>query len=178
MRYIVIQKGMASLNTPLSVRLSDEDTSFLANLEVDGAVTASDKIRGLIRQARQRAEPVDSFPAALVISHEQLAAAVRAVRIIEQDLDCHSDVAVGLMTVAEEFLALALTAPRPGSAGAADDLVRHEARLVDCGARMTEQLLRWAVTPTAPAYDPAVISRRLADLADLMRLVSAATAAR
>lgn len=178
MRYIVIQKGMASLNTPLSVRLSDEDTSFLANLEVDGAVTASDKIRGLIRQARQRAEPVDSFPAALVISHEQLAAAVRAVRIIEQDLDRHSDVAVGLMTVAEEFLALALTAPRPGSAGAADDLVRHEARLVDCGARMTEQLLRWAVTPTAPAYDPAVISRRLADLADLMRLVSAATAAR
>ncbi|MNE54048.1 hypothetical protein D3C80_1488060 [compost metagenome] len=169
---------MASLNTPLSVRLSEEDTSFLAKLEVDGAVTASDKIRGLIRQARQRAEPVESFPAALVVSHEQLATAVRAVRIIEQDLDRHSDVVVGLMTAAEEFLAVALTAPRPGSAGAEDDLVRHEARLVDCAARMTDQLLRWAVTPTAPAYDPAVISRRLAGLADLMRLVSAASAAR
>ncbi|MNU30065.1 hypothetical protein D3C71_185470 [compost metagenome] len=169
---------MASLNTPLSVRLSDEDTSFLAKLEVDGAVTASDKIRGLIRQARQRAEPVESFPAALVVSHEQLAAAVRAVRIIEQDLDRHSDVAVGLMTAAEEFLALALTAPRPGSSDAAEDLVRHEARLVDCAARMTDQLLRWAVTPTAPAYDPAVISRRLGELGDLMKLVSAAPAAR
>lgn len=169
---------MASLNAPLSVRLSEEDTSFLAKLEVDGAVTASDKIRSLIRQARQRAEPVESFPAALVVSHEQLAAAVRAVRIIEQDLDRHSDVAVGLMTAAEEFLALALTAPRPGSAATADDLVRHEARLVDCAARMTDQLLRWAVTPTAPAYDPAVISRRLAELADLMRLVSTASAER
>lgn len=169
---------MAPLNTPLSVRLSEEDTSFLAKLELDGAVTASDKIRGLIRQARQRAEPIESFPAALVVSHEQLAAAVRAVRIIEQDLNRHSDVVVGLMTAAEEFLALALTARRPGSTVTADDLVRHEARLVDCAARMTDQLLRWAVTPTAPAYDPAVISRRLAELADLMKLVSAASAAR
>lgn len=168
---------MASLNTPLSVRLSEEDTSFLARLKVDGAVTASDKIRGLIRQARQRAEPVEDLPAALSISHEQLAAAVHALRVVEQDLDRHSDVVVGLMTTAEEFLALALTAPRPG-VSVAEDLVRHEARLVDCAARMTDQLLRWAVTPTAPAYDPAVISRRLAELADLIRLVSAASAAR
>src|SRR5690606_7020423 len=102
----------------------------------------------------------------------------RAVRIIEQDLDRHSDVAVGLMTAAEEFLALALTAPRPGSSGAADDLVRHDARLVDCAARMTEQLLRQAVMPKAPAYDRAVIPRRLAELRDLMKLVSAAPAAR
>jgi hypothetical protein len=43
---------------------------------------------------------------------------------------------------------------------------------------MTDQLLRWALTPTAPAYDPAVISRRLAESAELMRLVSAALAAR
>lgn len=169
---------MASLNTPLSVRLSDEDIGFLAELEVDGAVTASDKIRGLIRQARHRAEPVESFPAALAVSHEQFAAAVRRLRIIEQDLDRHSEVAMGLLTVAEEFLALALTAPRPDAVRVADDLVRHEARLVDCAARMTEQLLRWAVTPAAPGYDSAVISRRLAEMADLMRLVSAASAAR
>lgn len=167
---------MASLTTPLSVRLSEDDTSFLAELEIEGAVTASDKIRGLIRQARHRAEPVDSFPVALAISHKHLAAAVRSVRVIEQDLDCHSEVAVGLMTTAEEFLALALATPRPGAA--TSDLSRHEARLVDCAARMTEQLLRWAVTPTAPAYDPAVITRRLAGLSDLMRIVSAAQAAR
>ena len=85
---------------------------------------------------------------------------------------------MGLLTVAEEFLALALTAPRPDAVRVADDLVRHEARLVDCAARMTEQLLRWAVTPAAPGYDSAVISRRLAEMADLMRLVSAASAAR
>jgi hypothetical protein len=167
---------MASLTTPLSVRLSDDDTSFLSGLEIDGAITASDKIRGLIRQARHRAEPVESFPVALAISHDHLAAAIRAVRVIEQDLDCHSEVTVGLMTTAEEFLALALAVPQPGAASS--DLARYEARLVDCAARMMEQLLRWAVTPTAPAYDPAVISRRFSGLLDLMRLVSAAQAAR
>lgn len=175
MNYIL---AMASLTTPLSVRLSEEDTSFLSRLEIDGAVTASDKIRGLIRQARQRAEPAESFPAALALSHDHLAAAVRSVRILEQDLDRHSDVASGLMAAAEEFLALALAVPRPDAAGSPDILVRHEARLVDCAARMTEQLLRWAVTPTAPAYDPAVVSRRLEGLKDLMRLVTAAEAAR
>jgi hypothetical protein len=169
---------MASLTTPLSVRLSEEDTGFLSGLEIDGAVTASDKVRGLIRQARQRAEPVQSFPAALSISHDYLASAVRAVRVIEQEVGLHSDVAVGLMTSAEEFLALALATPRAGPETTRDDLTRHEARLVDCAARLAEQLMRWAVTPSAPAYDPAVVSRRLEPLADLMRLVSAAPAAR
>lgn len=168
---------MASLSTPLSVRLSEDDTAFLASLEMDGAVTASEKIRGLIRQARQRADSPDSFPAALAFSHEHLAAAVRAVRVIEDGVDLHSDVTVGLMTTAEELLALALAAPRPGVAEVGD-LVRHEARLVDCAARMMEQLLRWTVTPTAPAYDIHVVSRRIAVMADLMRLVSAASAAR
>lgn len=169
---------MASLTTPLSVRLSEEDSSFLAKLEIEGAITASDKVRGLIRQARQGAEPIESFPAALAVSHDHLANAIRAMRVAEQAQDLHSDVAVGLMTTVEEFLALALMPPRSDSLTASEDLVRHEARLVDCAARMTEQLLRWAVTPTAPAYDPAVVARRIAGLSDLMRLVSAVEAAR
>jgi hypothetical protein len=167
---------MASLTTPLSVRLSEDDTSFLTELEIDGAITASDKIRGLIRQARHRSEPVASFAAALTLSHEHLAVATRTLRVIEQEANCHSDVTVGLMTSAEEFLALALAAPRAGATP--EDLARHEARLVDCAARMTEQLLRWAVTPTAPAYDPSVVTRRLASLTDIMKFVSATNAAR
>ena len=169
---------MASLTSPLSVRLSDEDTRFLAALEIDGAVTASDKIRGLIRQARQRAEPIASFPEALSASHDHVAAALRALRLLEQDRDLHSDVAAGLLGTAEEFLALALSVPRPGPDATRDDLVRYEARLVDCAARMTAQLMRWAVTLRAPAYDPAVVSRQVAGLAELMRLVSAASSAR
>lgn len=169
---------MASLGIPLSVRLSGEDTSFLARLEIDGAVTASDKIRGLIRQARQRTEEVDSFPAALGISHDQLASAVRAVRLLEQECGAHSDVVIGLMTTAEEYLALALAAPRPGVADAATALRAHEARLVDCAARMVEQMLRWAVTPRAPAYDAGVVARRMTLMADLMQITAANGAAR
>jgi hypothetical protein len=169
---------MASLTTPLSVRLSDEDTGFLAALEIDGAVTASDKIRGLIRQARQRSEPIESYSEALSASHEHMTSALRALRLIGADLDMHSDVAVGLLGVAEEYLALALAVPRPGPRATRDEVVRYESRLVDCAARMTAQLLRWGVTPHAPAYDPAVVSRHLAGLVELMRLVSAAEPAR
>lgn len=169
---------MASLTTPLSVRLSEEDTAFLARLQMDGALTASDKIRGLIRLARQRADEPESFSAALAISHDQLAASMRALRMMEIQADEHSDVVIGIMTTAEELLALALAAPRPNGGDSHEALVRHEARLVDCAARMTEQLLRWAVTPTAPAYDPGVVTRRVTALGDLMKLILAAKAAR
>ena len=169
---------MASLNSPLSVRLSDEDTNFLAELEIDGAVTASDKIRGLIRQARQRAEKPESFAEALAISHDRLGATIRALRIVEQEVGVHSDVSVGLLAAAEEFLALALIAPRSGEDDAAAELKRHEARLVDCATRLAEQLLRWAVTPTAPAYDPTVVARRMAGLTELMRIICASSDAR
>lgn len=169
---------MASLTTPLSVRLTDEDTSFLARLQMDGALTASDKIRALIRQARERTGQPESFSAALAISHDQLAGSMRALRVLEIEADAHSDVVIGLMTSAEEMLAVALSAPRPDEGGDRQALVRHEARLVDCAARMTEQLLRWAVTPTAPAYDARVVARRIAALGELMELILAAKAAR
>ena len=168
---------MASLTTPLSVRLSEEDTAFLAGLEMDGAVTASEKIRGLIRQARQRADTPVSFSAALTLSHDHLATALRAIRTLEADQDCHSDVVVGLLTTTEELLALVLAAPRPEEAPP-EALVKYEARMVDCAARMMEQILRWSITPTAPAYDPLVVARRMESMSELMKFVSAAVTAR
>ena len=170
---------MATLNAPLSVRLSEEDSGFLARLELDGSITASDKIRGLIRQARQRAGDISSFPEALAFSHEQLAGAVRALRLLEQETDAHSDVVMGLIGTAEEFLALALTTPKAVTGDEARKaLLRYEAKLVDCALRMSEQLLRWAITPRAPAYDPTVIATRAAVLTELLRLISPATAGR
>jgi hypothetical protein len=168
---------MASLTTPLSVRLSDEDNGFLAGLELEGAITASDKIRGLIRLARLRLQEPGSYSAALAISHDQLSAASRAVRLLEHEAGKHSDVVTGLMATAEEFLTLALTAPRADGSETGRALVAYEARLVDCAARMTEQLMRWAVTPTAPAYDPHAVSRRLQGLESLMQLILAAKTA-
>ncbi|MDP2214339.1 hypothetical protein [Phenylobacterium sp.] len=168
---------MALLSTPLSVRLAAEDVAFLARLEIDGTVTASDKIRALIRQARERAEEAGSFAQALTISHDQVAPALRGLRMLEQEGGLHSEVAIGLLTIAEEYLALALAAPRPGEAKPAEALVAHEARLVDCATRMTGLLLRWGVTPTAPAYDKAVVTRHLHSLIDLMNLISTAHAA-
>ncbi|PXA89904.1 hypothetical protein DMC18_15770, partial [Caulobacter sp. D5] len=58
--------------------------------------------------------------------------------------------------------------------GDPERLARHEARLVDAAARLTEQMLRWGVTPSAPAYDPTIVSRRVAALGELTRLITAA----
>jgi hypothetical protein len=165
---------MVALNTPLSVRLSEDDSAFLAQLELEGAVTASDKVRGLIRLARQRHQRPETFVSALAASHEVMGPALRAVREAEQRSDRRSGVVVGLLTSVEEFLALSLSTPAEMAAADEGEMLRHEARLVDCAARMTEQMLRWAVTPSAPAYDPGVVASRLAALNDLMTLITSA----
>jgi hypothetical protein len=165
---------MVALNTPLSVRLSEDDSAFLAQLELEGAVTSSDKVRGLIRLARLRHRRPETFAGALAASHDALGPALRTVREAEQISDRRSGVVVGLLTCVEEFLALSLATPAEMAAADAGAMTRHEARLVDCAARMTEQMLRWAVTPSAPAYDPGVVARRLAALNDLMTLITSA----
>lgn len=165
---------MVALNTPLSVRLSEDDFAFLAQLELEGAVTSSDKVRGLIRLARLRHQRPETFAGALTASHEALAPALRAVREAEQARDRRSGVVINLLTAVEEFLALSLSTPAEMAAADEATMTRHEARLVDCAARMTEQMLRWAVTPSAPAYDPGVVARRLAALNDLMTLITSA----
>jgi len=169
---------MVALNTPLSVRLSEDDSAFLAQIELEGAVTSSDKVRGLIRLARLQRQRPETFSGALTASHEALGPALRAVREAEQLAERRSGVVVGLLTCVEEFLAISLSTPAEMASADEAAMVRHEARLVDCAARMTEQLLRWAVTPSAPAYDSGVVARRLAALNDLMTLItSAATTA-
>ena len=161
---------MAGLNKPLSVRLADDDAVFLAALRIDDAITASDKVRALIRQARQRAETPEGYGGALVVSHDLLAEPAQAVRQAEDRAGVHSGVVRTLLSEAEELLAVGLAAPAEVRSGEPQDLARYEARLVERAARIAEQLLRWSVTPTAPAYDPAVVSRRIAALADLIAL--------
>jgi hypothetical protein len=163
---------MVGLNKPLSVRLADEDAVFLAALRIDDAITASDKVRALIRQARGRAATPAGYSGALSTSRETLAGSAQAVRQAEDQAGIHSGVVLTLLSEAEELLALALAAPEETRSADPQDLARYESRLVERAARIAEHLLRWSVTPTAPAYDPPVVSRRIAALADLIALVA------
>ena len=159
------------LSKLLSVRLSDEDAVFLAGLRVDGAVTASDKVRALISQARVRAETPATLPGALAISHDILAEPLRLLREAEARADVHSDVVAGLYVALEEMLAVSMAAPTELADADLAALQRFEAKLVERAARLTEQLLRWAVTPSAPAYNSKVVSDRVAAITELMHLI-------
>ena len=46
---------------PISVRVSNEDAEFIATLQIDNAVTPSDKVRSLIKEAKQKKERVVSY---------------------------------------------------------------------------------------------------------------------
>jgi hypothetical protein len=174
----VYAEAFVGLSKLLSVRLTDEDAVFLSALQVDGAVTASDKVRALIREARLKAEAPADMSNALALSRTLLDGPGRALRAAEDRADARSDVAKGLMLSLEEMLALAVTAESELAAGDLAALTRFEAKLTDRAARLTEALLRWGVTPSAPAYDPKVVRERLTPLIDLMRLLTQAPKAK
>ena len=44
---------MSQRSTPISFRLPEEDASFIASLEIEGAKTFSDKIRKLVQKFRE-----------------------------------------------------------------------------------------------------------------------------
>jgi len=163
---------MVGLNKPLSVRLADEDAVFLATLRIDDAITASDKVRALIRQARQRAETPEGYGGALAVSRDLMAEPAQAVRQAEDVAGRHSTVVQTLLVEVEELLAVALAAPAEVRAADTQALARYEDRLVERASRIADDLLRWSLTAAAPAYDPTVVSRRMAALADIIALIA------
>ena len=47
---------MSSKTVPLSVRISHDDAEYIAGLKIDDALTPSDKVRAIIRDARKARE--------------------------------------------------------------------------------------------------------------------------
>ena len=57
---------------PISVRISQEDADFIANLQVEGANTPSEKIRELLKQARQSYTQPQDYGTALAQAEQFL----------------------------------------------------------------------------------------------------------
>ena len=149
---------MAAANRiPISVRISQEDADFIAELKIEGANTPSEKIRELLTQARLAHSQTHDYGTALAAQEQFFQVARRDVLHAEKEFGIHSHIVARLFEQLPDFAAT-LAADLPENAQAAD-LKRYECELMRRIVRLTDSILQLAVTGKGAAYDDTVLQQ-------------------
>lgn len=149
---------MAAANRiPISVRISQEDADFIAELKIEGANTPSEKIRELLTQARLAHSQTHDYSTALAAQEQFFQVARRDVLHAEKEWGIHSHIVARLFEQLPDFAAT-LAADLPENAQAAD-LKQYECELMRRIVRLTDSILQLAVTGKGAAYDDTVLQQ-------------------
>ena len=149
---------MAAANRiPISVRISQEDADFIAELKIEGANTPSEKIRELLTQARLAHSQTHDYGTALAAQEQFFQVARRDVLHAEKEWGIHSHIVARLFEQLPDFAAT-LAADLPENAQAAD-LKQYECELMRRIVRLTDSILQLAVTGKGAAYDDNVLQQ-------------------
>jgi hypothetical protein len=157
----------------LSGRIPADLYAWFAALEVEGAVTSSDKLRVMLAQLRRQHEGSMDYVNALSWFRDLGARLRQDLAAVERDGSTHSEVVASLIEHAGAMAATVLSA-HPRSKREAQAV---EDQLVRRAAAMAEALLRQGVTPNAAAYDPKVVRRHCQNLAAMAQLLPITTTA-
>lgn len=148
---------------PLSARLPSDLYLWLAQLQVEGATTNSDKLRVLLGQLKRQHDGAFDYVAAHGWAREMTHRLREALVRIEGQEGLHSEVLGQLVEQVTTLMALVISAA-PATAAEA---TRLEDALVRRSALLGESLLRQATTGAAHAFDPEVVKRHLGPTIEL-----------
>jgi len=163
---------MPSKSVPISLRISDDDASFLAGLEIDGALTISDKIRALIKEARRLRSDAPDHSASIHAHAALLEPFQVALHEAEAAQRRHSELLPVLTRWLPETLTELSEASRPlRSDPASADLASLEGAAADRIFNLFDQTLRLGVTTDNPCFDSMAVTRRAKRTAKLFSLV-------
>ncbi len=153
---------------PLSARIPGDLYLWLAQLQVDGATTNSDKLRVLLGLLKRQHEGGHDFVAAHAWARDLTSRLREALVRIEGASGAHSAVMTAVLEHTTTTLALLISQVPATEA----DAVRLEDMLVKRSVAFIEALLRQATTGRADAYDPAVVHRYMSGAVELARAVT------
>lgn len=142
---------------PISVRISQEDADFIANLQVEGANTPSEKIRELLKQARQSYTQPQDYGTALAQAEQFLQNAKRDVLHAKKELGVHSHILARLFELLPDLTAT-LVADVP-TESELEALKKYEREVMWRIVRLTDSILQLAVTAKGAAFDDSVLAQ-------------------
>ena len=161
-----------SKSTPFSVRLLPEDADFIASLEMDDAITPSDKIRSIIRDARLKYESGSDYASGLKNAREALRPITQAVKALELEEKQHSELVAAFLDWVAEAYAYAAAARQIDGKNGKIDAKQLEADIVDRCFRLFELIARMGVTSKAPCYNKEIINAHFESLEELIQLIN------
>lgn len=163
---------MANRSVPFSVRLSPDDASFIASLDIAGAITPSDKLRAIIERARLDQTEGGSYATLLRQQMDQLLPLRLILRHTEERLATHS---VPLELLLDWLPDMQAYLRAQGVSGAPiherSALIGFERGVLARLVRLMEAILRAAVTPSCNCYDSNALHKQVATLRELAELV-------
>lgn len=156
---------------PLSVRIPSDLYLWLAQLQVEGATTNSDKLRVLLGQLKRQHDGAFEYVAAHAWTRDVTGRCREALVRIEGASGRHSEVLGLILENLTASLAMVVsTAPRDEN-----EACKLEDALVRRAFALTEALFRQATTASAAAYDAGVIRRYMAASIDMAAAIDSRT---
>jgi len=155
----------------LSARIPSEDLEWLSRLDIQGAVSPSDKVRSLIGQLRRQHEGALDYQRSLAWLRDQVAPFVSAIRAIEHQNRMHSEVLTLVAEALPQIMATLLserTLPKDAKKRAID----VEEIVVQRCFQLLASIMRLAVTRDAACYSPAVIDKHVSSVLEIAGIVT------
>lgn len=143
---------------PLSARIPSDLYLWLAQLQVEGATTNSDKLRVLLGQLKRQHDGAFDYVAAHAWARDITGRLRESLVKLEGEIGRHSEVLGASLDHLTTTVAMAVSSAPATEAEAA----KLEDMLVRRAFSLCEALLRQAMTPSAAAFDPAVVRRHMA----------------
>jgi hypothetical protein len=151
----------------ISGRVPEDIYKWFASLQIEGAVTNSDKLRTLFALLKKQHEGSMDYVSALAWFRDLTGGLRQSLATVERDEGVHSEV-VSVLTEHLSALAAMLVSNQPATKKQA---VLFEDALVKRVFAMNEALFRQAFTPAAAAFEPAVVRQYSAPSIELATLI-------
>lgn len=147
----------------VTLRLDEDDLTYLAGLEMPGAANLSEKIRMLLADARAQRDGLGDFGAAYDFTRRLFAAPERCVRDAEVRTQVRSELIARVLAWLPDTAAFALSGACPRAPRGKDD-VEHLRRLEHgLGERvlaLVDSMLQLAHAGFPGCYDPGILAQR------------------
>lgn len=160
-----------SRTVPFSARITAEDIEFIAELDIEGAQTPSDKLRAILADARRRRDASTDFNARLQLAQESLAPVRLTLINAEREQRLHSEIAVRTLDGLPELLAFLGATIDNAEPLSAQQLKEIERGITERIVRMTNAIIQTAMTGSE-CYDRTGVLNRIQALVELTDLLT------
>ncbi len=160
---------MPGKTVPLSVRVSDDDALFLAKLEIDDAVTPSEKLRALLHEAQRRHAGLQDASEGGLLLRDTANPARRVVRRLEGKLGQKSDLILKLYERVPDIMARLIAGPEEKDNP--ETLQAFEKELTDQICVLLKDFITIGLSTPARVYSEENFNAEMKQVTNLVELV-------